>query len=37
MMDISDQNIESDGMIKSGSVCNNLEEVLTYSEVLPQN
>jgi len=37
MMDISDQNIESDGMIKSGSVCRNLEAVLTYSEVLPQN
>ena len=37
MMDISNQNIESDGMIKSGSGCKNLEAVLTYSEVLPQN
>jgi hypothetical protein len=37
MMDISDQNIESDGMIMSGSVSKNLEAVLTYSEVLPQN
>jgi len=37
MMDSSDQNIESDGMIMSGSVSKNLEAVLTYSEVLPQN
>ena len=37
MMDISDQNIESGEMIKSGSVCKNLEAVLIYSEVLPQN
>jgi hypothetical protein len=37
MMDISDQNIESDGMIMSGSGCKNFQEVLTYSEVLPQN
>ena len=34
MMDISDQNI---GMIMSGSVCKNLEAVLTYCEVIPQN
>jgi hypothetical protein len=37
MMDISDQNIESDRMIMSSSVCKNLKAVLTYSEVLPQN
>jgi hypothetical protein len=36
-MDISDQNIEGDGMITSGSVCKNLEAALTYSEVLLQN
>jgi hypothetical protein len=37
MMDISDQNIESYGMIMSGSICKNLEAVLMYSEVLLQN
>jgi hypothetical protein len=37
MMDSSDQNIESDGMIMSGSVSKNLEAVLTYCGVLPQN
>jgi hypothetical protein len=36
MMAIGDQNVESDGMVMSGSVCKNLEAVLTYSEVLPQ-
>ena len=36
-MDMSDQNVESSGMITNGSVCKNLATVLTYFEVLPQN